>query len=148
MQRPPARFRRAAPLRAFQVIVALGVIVLLAACASEPTIASSHSGERPASELTQRPVPRLRVPPGYPFELRKKGLTGKARVEFVVTKYGDVVNAHAISATYPAFGFAAEVAISKSKFSPGLKDGRPVNVLMQQDLFFHLAEAPPKPAQH
>lgn len=148
MKRSPARSHRAAPLRAIHLIFAASAVLLLAACASESSVAPPPPGDRPASELSQPPVPLYRTASAYPFMLRKKGVTGIARVEFIVTTYGDVVNAHAISATHPDFGIAAEAAISKWKFRPGLKDGRPVNCRMQQDLSFDLPPDAPKPAQH
>ena len=92
------------------------------------------------SKLDQVPVPRVRVQPQYPFEMRRAGITGDVLVEFIVDANGDVRNAFAVRSSQREFETAAVQAVSKWKFKPGRKGGRPVNTRMQQPITFSLAE--------
>jgi TonB family protein len=70
--------------------------------------------------------------PKYPVELRGQGIMGgHAIVEFIVTKSGDAVQAHAVSATHPLFAAAAVEAVLNSKFTIPTKNGVPVNSRMR-----------------
>jgi len=91
------------------------------------------------SELDQPPVPRLRVQPIFPFELRRAGINGEVLVEFIVDTNGDVKNASAVRSTNPAFETPAIAAVMKWKFRPGRKDGRPVDIRIQQPLKFEIS---------
>ena len=92
------------------------------------------------SKLDQVPVPRVRVQPQYPFEMRRAGITGDVLVEFIVDANGDVRNAFAVRSSQREFETAAVQAVSKWKFKPGRKGGRAVNTRMQQPITFSLAE--------
>jgi protein TonB len=92
------------------------------------------------SKLDQQPVARAKVPPQYPFEMRRAGITGDVLVEFIVDSNGDVRNAFAVRSTQREFEAAAIQAVSKWKFRPGKKGGRAVNTRMQQPISFSLAE--------
>ncbi|MEO6874001.1 MAG: TonB family protein [Opitutaceae bacterium] len=107
----------------------LVVALSLAAC-------NTVSTNRPASMQNSLPSVVYQTVPQYPLELRRAGSTGSAVVDFIVTSTGDVVSAYAISATAPGFGFAAAAAVSRWKFKPALRNGRPVNVHMQLPIGF------------
>jgi protein TonB len=92
------------------------------------------------SKLDQQPQARAKVPPQYPFEMRRAGITGEVLVEFIVDSNGDVRNAFAVKSTQREFETAAVQAVSKWKFKPGKKGGRAVNTRMQQPISFSLAE--------
>ncbi len=92
------------------------------------------------SKLDQQPQVRARVPPQYPFEMRRAGITGEVLVEFIVDANGDVRNAFAVRSSQREFEAAAIQAVSKWKFRPGRKGGRAVNTRMQQPISFSLAE--------
>lgn len=92
------------------------------------------------SKLDQQPVPKVRVQPQYPFEMRRAGITGEVLVEFIVDSNGDVRNAFAVRSTQREFETAAIQAVSKWKFRPGKKGGRAVNTRMQQPISFSLQE--------
>lgn len=92
------------------------------------------------SKLDQQPQARQRVPPQYPFEMRRAGITGEVLVEFIVDSNGEVRNPFAVRSTQREFETAAVQAISKWKFRPGRKGGRAVNTRMQQPISFSLAE--------
>ena len=101
--------------------------------------ADSHS---PAiynlSNLNQVPKAISQVPPKYPPELRKAGITGQVVVDFVVAADGTVINAYAASSTREEFEQAAVSAVSQWKFKPGLIAGRPVNVHLKVPIVFAL----------
>ena len=90
------------------------------------------------ADLDQQPVPKVRTPPQYPFEMRRAGVTGEVTVDFIVDTNGDVQNAYAIKSTQREFEQAAVQAVSKWKFRPGRKGGRYVNTHMQVPIVFTL----------
>lgn len=92
------------------------------------------------SKLDQIPQTRATVPPQYPFEMRRAGITGEVLVEFIVDTNGDVRNAFAVRSSQREFETAAVQAVSKWKFRPGKKGGRAVNTRMQQPISFSLAD--------
>lgn len=90
------------------------------------------------ADLDQQPVPRVRTPPQYPFEMRRAGVTGEVTVDFIVDTDGNVQNAYAIKSTQREFEAAAVQAVSKWKFKAGRKGGRYVNTHMQVPIVFTL----------
>jgi protein TonB len=121
------------------------LLSLATGCATSPT--ASQAGVPPteligkiyeARSLDQSPRAQRERPPAYPFEMRRDGIQGDVTVEFVVDAGGNVRNAHAISATNDAFADAAVQCVSSWKFSPGIKDGQPVNTVMQIPISFSL----------
>lgn len=92
------------------------------------------------SMLDQQPVARVRIPPQYPFEMKRAGIQGEVEVEFVIDVNGDVKNAVVRRSTQREFENAALQAIVKWKFTPGKKGGRPVNSRRIQPISFTLNE--------
>ncbi|ACB75626.1 energy transducer TonB [Opitutus terrae] len=92
------------------------------------------------NQLDQIPQIRATVPPQYPFEMRRAGITGEVLVEFIVDTNGDVRNPFAVRSTQREFETAAVQAVAKWKFRPGKKGGRVVNTRMQQPISFSLNE--------
>jgi protein TonB len=90
------------------------------------------------SDLDQQPVPRVRIQPQYPFEMRRAGVTGEVTVDFIVDANGDVQNAYAIKSTQREFEQPAVQAVAKWKFKAGRKGGRNVNTHMQVPIVFTL----------
>ncbi len=70
-------------------------------------------------------------------------------MDFIVDTNGDVRNAYAIRATAPQFGEAAVAAVSRWKFKPGIRNGRPVNTHLQVPVSFNLVpdEVPAQPSK-
>jgi TonB family protein len=89
-------------------------------------------------KLDQKPVVKFRVPPQYPSTLRRAEIEGEVLVDFVVTNEGKVVKAFAVQSSHRDFEAAALAAVSKWKFQPGTKGGRPVNTHMQVPIGFSL----------
>lgn len=84
--------------------------------------------------LDQRPMPKFRVQPQYPFEMRRAGVEGEVLVEFIVDSNGDVRNPFVIRSSHRDFEQSAIQAVSKWKFKPGRKGGRDVNTSRVQQL--------------
>jgi len=92
------------------------------------------------ASLDQPPVPRVRVPPQYPFEMRRAGISGEVLVGFVVDANGDVRDAYVVRSTQREFEVEAIKAVMKWKFKPGKKGGSSVNTRMQLPLGFTLSK--------
>jgi len=92
------------------------------------------------SMLDQQPVARVRIPPQYPFEMKRAGITGEVLLEFVIDVNGDVKNPVVVKSTQREFENAALQAVMKWKFTPGKKGGRAVNSRRQQPISFTLNE--------
>jgi TonB family protein len=82
-------------------------------------------------------------PPVYPFLLSLLGITGSAKVEFIVDEQGVPTDLKLLEATLPDFGTAAIATISQWRLSPGKKDGKRVKTRLSQLLEFTLENAPP-----
>lgn len=81
-------------------------------------------------------VPIFMAPPAYPAGLLNRKIDGSVVVEFIVGTDGLVKAAQVIRSTDKGFEPAALQAIRRWRFRPGLKDGVPVNVRVQQELYF------------
>lgn len=137
----------------------LPVVLALAAfpwtiLAAEPTAATSESAtdasvnlmsqvkfEIPTFELVkldQKPVIKFSSPPQYPSVMRQAQIEGEVLVDFVVNSEGKVMKPFAVRSSHREFEAAAVAAVSRWKFQPGTKGGRPVNTHMQVPIGFSL----------
>jgi TonB family protein len=80
-------------------------------------------------------------PPEYPASLKKAGLKGQATVSIRVGANGAVNDAVVESASDPAFGDAALVAIRVWRFLPKVKDGHPVETKVDVPFIFSPPDA-------
>lgn len=90
--------------------------------------------------LDQQPVPRNRVQPVYPFEMKRQGISAEVLVEFICDSDGNVRDARVVKSDNHAFDSAAIDAIYKWKFRAGKKGGRAVAAKMQQPFSFAITE--------
>ena len=90
------------------------------------------------ADLDRPPTPTLRVPPAYPFEMRRAGLSGEVLVGFIVDASGGVRDAHVMRASRREFADEAMRAVRQWQFQPGRKNGVPVHTRMQVPLVFNL----------
>lgn len=131
------------PLRFLTSLLCIG---LLAGCASSPFALQPISNPVPqygadtydVSQVAKQPAPRYRQPPVYPFELRRRGITGEAMIDFVVDVDGSVVDAVVLRANDVRIGDAARSAVAKWKFRPAEIDGHPVRCHMEVPIAFTL----------
>ena len=90
-------------------------------------------------ELDQAPTPLKRVAPVYPPYLKKDRVQGFANIVFIVNEQGDVSQASVEKTSHQEFGVYALAAVKQWKFTPGFKDGTPVNTLVRIPLSFTLS---------
>jgi TonB family protein len=84
--------------------------------------------------------PKLLFParPIYPFNMRAAQLSGNATIGFIVEVDGTTSQVQVVNATDPAFGDSARECVTKWRFHPGEKAGRPVRVAMDLPIVFTL----------
>ncbi|MCX6937090.1 MAG: TonB family protein [Verrucomicrobia bacterium] len=90
------------------------------------------------SALDKIPQLKFKVPTEYPHEMRRSGLSGEVVVSFIVDRKGEVRSATIVSSTHFAFEAAALQAVTRWKFSPGIKNGVPVDTQVIQPVAFNL----------
>ena len=90
------------------------------------------------TDLDQRPEPRVRTLPPYPFEMRRSGLKGEVVIRFIVDTQGNVRDPEIVRSSHPGFEQAAIDAVLKWRFKPGKKGGVAQNTRMSQPLTFTL----------
>jgi periplasmic protein TonB len=90
------------------------------------------------SQLERQPVARVQMEPAYPYQMKHDGIDGEVTVCFIVDTNGDVRSAYVVSSSRRDFEDAAVQAVSKWKFKPGWKGGRPVNTRMLVPLIFRI----------
>jgi protein TonB len=93
------------------------------------------------ASLDQRPEARVRIPPIYPFELKRARVEGSVTVGFIVDSNGDVREPYIIKSSASGFEQAAIDAALKWKFKPGKKGGVAVNTRVSQTMPFTLNNA-------
>jgi hypothetical protein len=113
-------------------------------------------------DVDQKPVPKLRVNPVYPAELKEKDICGEAIVAFVLDEQGNVTDVKPFPLINQRtertvdiggekvtlhrdqrFDQASVDAVRQWTFSPGLKGGNPVKVRMSVPIVFMLKEDKP-----
>lgn len=82
------------------------------------------------SELTKRPVARVRVAAAYPPELVALDADGEALCAYVVGADGKVKSAAAIEATDERYAAAAARALVHWVYTPGELNGKPVATVL------------------
>ena len=97
------------------------------------------SGDYIAIETADRkPIPTFQSRPRYPVALRNAGIHGEALIAFIVDKDGLTTEVQVEKASDKTFGEAAQQAVSKWKFKPGMKNGEPIRVAMKVPVVFTL----------
>jgi protein TonB len=92
------------------------------------------------SDLDRTPEPVLQQAPIYPMALKREGLSGTVKVQFIVDADGRVLDARAVESSHTGFEEAAVAAVGRWKFRPGVKAGRKVNTRMAVPILFTLEE--------
>lgn len=80
------------------------------------------------SAFDEPPMPTKTVPPTYPSALKNDGVSGMVTVSLTVDEKGNVANVVVKKSTRPEFEQPAIDAVSRWKFEPAKKDGKPVAV--------------------
>ena len=121
-----------------------------------PGDAPAGAAERPAfaplpalryyrtRDLDVRPGILVRVEPEFPEAAARRFLSGRVVAQLLIDESGAVERVEVIEAEPPGyFEAAARKAFLAARFTPGMKDGRPVRVQMLLELNF---DSPPPPA--
>ena len=95
-------------------------------------------------ELDVKPGIMTRVRPAYPEAAARRFLSGKVRLRLFISESGVVERMQTLHADSPLyFEEPAHQAFRDARYSPGIKDGKPVKVRMTVELSF---DSPPPPA--
>lgn len=123
--------------------------------ASVPSSASGETAPRSllprphyflTRELDVRPGIMTRTEPEYPEAAVRRFLSGRVVVRLYLDEDGEVEKVDVVNAEPPGyFEDAAVRAFLASRFSPGMKNGRPVKVQMTLEVNFDSADAPKPP---
>jgi protein TonB len=92
-------------------------------------------GSSPAfsSGLSDRdPLPLVRIEPQYPPQARERGLEGWVQVQFTISTAGSVKDAVVVKSSNSLFERNALQAVSKWKYQPQLRAGKPAEAAGQQ----------------
>jgi periplasmic protein TonB len=81
-----------------------------------------------AQSKTEAPVPVRTVPPDYPPDLRREGVSGLVMVKCSIDEQGNVTETTVEKSSNPAFEKPAMDAVRKWKFKPAKQDGNPVAI--------------------
>jgi TonB family protein len=65
--------------------------------------------------------------PVFPYALQSDGISGRAEIEFIVEKEGQVYFPRIVNASSEDFGWAAATAISRWRYAPPMKGGQKVD---------------------
>lgn len=98
----------------------------------------------PARELDVRPGIKTRVDPEYPEAAARRGLSGKVVIRLYINERGGVDRVETLRAE-PAgvFERSAEKAFRAARFSPAMKNKRPVGARMTIEVRFDSPKAAP-----
>jgi len=97
-------------------------------------------------ELDVRPGIMTRTEPEFPEAAARRFLSGRVVVRLYIGEGGEVEKVDVVNAEPPGyFEDAAVRAFLASRFSPGMKNGRPVKVQMTLEVNFDSADAPKLP---
>ncbi len=94
----------------------------------------------PLAAADQPPQPTDQPAPAYPFDLRKEQCEGQVTLLFTVTSDGRVANPVVVKSSNWVFRDLALNAVRKWKYTPALKDGRPVSAKVSQSFVFVVPE--------
>jgi TonB family protein len=112
----------------------LPVLCLTAGLYAFPQTLSAQETVYKSGQLTEQPKiadakqARSAILRSYTTQLQEAGLEGEVQVAFIVNADGTVDASSITVVSSPADGLskAAEVAVTRLKFQPGQKDGKPV----------------------
>jgi TonB family protein len=120
------------------LVADLKVLGAAAPATAAPVAAAGDAREYLENELDSPPKPIAGAPVGYPAEApaQKAGSTVSVTVSFLIGADGGVSRIEVVESGGKALDVAALSAISKWRFSPGIKRGIPVKVRMTKKFSF------------
>jgi TonB family protein len=98
------------------------------------------------AELDQLPSPTQTVAPQHPGTAADGSVKpGRAMLDFIIDEHGVPRMPVLISSTDLSFGEAAADALSRWRFTPPVRKGKPIAVKVRQEFLFSTAETPDTP---
>lgn len=94
----------------------------------------------PSGALDNPPHTRTQISPNYPYHAQTTGLTGTVWVEFIVDRDGYVHDPVVVRSTDRVFEEPTVRAVSRWRFEPGKRGGRPVSFRMVVPVVFNLTD--------
>jgi TonB family protein len=116
----------------------LWIFALLGFIAAAPT--GLNAQQTPAANDTviydltvvdKAPATKRRIKPDYPAALKKRDTPAEITIRFVVTTSGQVTEINIVKFNDADMVDPVYVAYENAKFSPGEKNGKPVNTRME-----------------
>jgi TonB family protein len=93
--------------------------------AEEP---STAPGDEKATRGVSKPVLVRKVDPVYPPEAKSAALEGVVTLQAMLLRSGRVVEANVEESSDPVFNDAARRAVLRWRYTPAMKDGKPVSI--------------------
>jgi len=87
-------------------------------------------------DVDSAPTPRSKIEFSYPASAKRKGIKGVVKIEYIVNDKGRVENISIIESPSKILSDATRDVISRARFEPASKDGRPVKVRMRAAIPF------------
>jgi protein TonB len=110
-----------------------------------PALAQDDTAQvyKPGNGVT---APKLikEVKPSYPPDAMRRGVRGSVKLECVVRPDGTVVDVRVVQSLDPDLDAASMRALKEWTFSPGLKDGKAVPVLLEVEMSYSLGGTKPR----
>jgi len=105
-----------------------------------PVASPGPAGPEGPVAYTQPLTPRTQIPPRYPVQARRQGISGWVRLEFIVNTDGSVGEVTVIEAKPRKGIFDQEAvrALSRWRFHPQMQEGRPVPAIATITIVFNL----------
>ncbi len=93
-----------------------------------------------ADGTLEPPVPVRMVPPNYPFNLRRIGISGIVTVSCLIDEKGGVQDIRVVKTSNEQFSQPALDAVLKWKFKPANKGGVPVPLRINIPIQFNIKD--------
>lgn len=146
---PPMQTQHSQPVTTAQPNLAIPnlSVPLSSAQFGGPALEGLASGPAAPSEtigtgtISTDVTPLVRIPPRYPMRAANRRIEGWVKVEFTITKAGEVTDAVVIE-SHPSdiFNREALAAVKRWKFKPKVVDGKTYEQRAQQTLEFKLSK--------
>ena len=131
------------------LLLASTALAFLAGCQTPPATNSTANAPAPVlqpltgeifalKDVDVPPKMQRHAMPGYPFNLRRSGISGEAVIRFVVDTRGKTRDIEILSSTHEEFGAAAAATVAKWRYDPARKNGQPVNVHLRMPMIFNI----------
>ena len=113
------------------------VILNLFICSISWSADDIKTGPLCFEDLDVKPTLLGAIPPKYPLAAKRNSIEGKVVLSFIITTKGTVRNARVVESSPPGvFEESALKAAEKYRFSPGRKDGKPVEACTRMPIVF------------